>query len=103
MTVSIDSQENEFILKDINEIINHRKGTRYFESIGGYLENNSIHIPFSNEQSPSEHGDQDEQYTAILRILEKIGITTDNLSYSNSAEEKIKIIKDENESLKIHS
>lgn len=103
MTVSIDSQENKFILKDINEIINHRKGTRYFESIGGYLENNSIHIPFSNEQSPSEHGDQDEQYTAILRILEKIGITTDNLSYSNSAEEKIKIIKDENESFRIHS
>ena len=60
-----------------------------------FFDTELITVPFSTKSSPSELGDQDQQYKAILRLCKKF-----NIAYSESTEVKslVDSIVKENES-----
>ncbi|WP_345975659.1 DEAD/DEAH box helicase [Sulfurimonas sp. HSL3-7] len=76
MNIQIDVLDNAFVLKgDLEAIKNKRRARSNFESIGASFNDvNQIVIPFSTEKYPNEYDDEEKQYAAVLRLLDKFSI-----------------------------
>jgi SNF2 family DNA or RNA helicase len=80
--VFIDIANSKYCISgSIEPIKTHRRAVSNFESYGAFFSDDLITIPFSTESSPSEWGDQNEQYKAILRLCKKF-----NIAHSQSTE-----------------
>jgi len=76
MSVQIDAVDNAFtILGDLGSIREKRRARSNFESIGASFDDeDKILIPFSTEEQPNEYDNEEKQYSAILRLLDKFDI-----------------------------
>lgn len=76
MSVQIDTVDNAFtILGDLEPIRKKRRARSNFESIGASFDDeDKILIPFSTKEQPNEYDDEEKQYSAILRLLDKFDI-----------------------------
>ncbi len=76
MSISIELGENHYtLIGNIDLIKNKRRSKSNFESYGANFETkNKIIVPFSTEESPNDFGDKEEQYKAIVKLLDKFNI-----------------------------
>ncbi len=98
MSVSIELSKNHYILTgDTGLIKNKRRAKSNFEAYGADFETeNRIIIPFSTEDSPNDFDDE-EQYRAIVKLLNKF-----NIDFEKTEEVKsfVAEIDQENENFK---
>jgi len=93
--IFIDVTKNKYCISGgIEPIKTHRRAASNFESYGAFFDDDLITIPFSTESNPSEWGNQNQQYEAIIRLCKKF-----NIAYSSSVEVEVlvKSIVEENE------
>jgi len=76
MNIQIDVLDNTFVLRGDLELIKSKRRTKSnFESISASFDDvNQILVPFSTETHPNEYDDEEKQYAAILRLLDKFDI-----------------------------
>ena len=104
MTISIDTIDNSLIISgDVEKILSNRRYITWFTSNHGSVDNNKIYISFASKNENFNLPNQDEQYATVIRLLNKIGIQSDEIIYSENAASQLESLKKEEESFKIHS
>ncbi len=104
MTISIDTNTTSFVITgSVDEILSNKRYERWFKVNHATFQNNQIIIPFSTEDNPSKYPSRDQQYAVILRLFDKIGISSKNILYSKEAESQLEIMRKEEKSFELHS
>jgi len=94
--IIMDIASHNFIISgDLGPMQSNRRIRSNFESYGAVFNDNLISIPFSTESSPSEWGNQEKQYKAILKLCNKFNIV---ITKSSRVKDLVDAIDKEQES-----